>query len=53
MRLSAELHALATLPTKNELPVPVKVDAVWPPYTLWTLWQQNKPPAPCQELNRR
>jgi hypothetical protein len=48
--MSAELHALAILPTKNELPLPIKMDAVWLPNIFWTLWQQDKLLDPCQEL---
>jgi hypothetical protein len=51
MGLSAELHALAALHIKKELPVPIETDAVWATNTFWTLWQQDKPLAPCQGLN--
>jgi hypothetical protein len=47
------LWDVAALPIKKEVLVPTETDAVWATNTFWTLWQQDKPLAPCQGLNIR
>ena len=53
MGLNAELHALAALHTKKERLIAIEMDAVRARNTFWTLWQIDKPLAPCQELSIR
>lgn len=46
---SHQLHAPATLPPGERLPLPVEQETVRIPETIWTIWRREKPFALCWE----
>jgi hypothetical protein len=46
MEVSAQLHALATLPPGKSAPAPIGQEAGWSPEPVWMMYRREKPLAP-------